>query len=398
MKLSYTSRKPPSPRLTRLYAHSPPHLQERDGAPLLGAAPVQHQRPGQRLCQILLWPALAGGRQQPQLPAGAAEQQAGAETGGEPGLFYHYYFCFLSFLGCLLRKEQLTRQSCDRALRCLQAISRLCEDKYKDLSKVALRRSVSADNLLGVKNAQAVLSWAWTDGQTELHLKWGKKKICHSSVAEEFARLEKTKQKKNTGCERHHEAPLQCDEASAVQELPLSAFSQAWLIWSIPAACQHFFFFLFIFLPRCGQHVTQKGVLNAKSSLKEAFCSILPLIIICIIIIIFIFFSAPPPPFLLQLLHHHLWWRRGQTAAWCSRCTRTEGSLCFAYCVGSYSCEMYQTLFNSNKLGLTSVDVAPLLSCVQTWPEFMEAEKDKKKKLSNDCLIWLFFANIFLRI
>ncbi|XP_075904755.1 cyclin-Y-like protein 1 [Nelusetta ayraudi] len=40
----------------------------------------------------------------------------------------------------------------------LEAISRLCEDKYKDLSKAALRRSVSAGNLLGVKNAQAVLS------------------------------------------------------------------------------------------------------------------------------------------------------------------------------------------------------------------------------------------------
>ncbi|XP_029942093.1 cyclin-Y-like protein 1 [Salarias fasciatus] len=40
----------------------------------------------------------------------------------------------------------------------LEAISRLCEDKYKDLNKSALRRSVSADNLVGVKNSQAVLS------------------------------------------------------------------------------------------------------------------------------------------------------------------------------------------------------------------------------------------------
>uniref|UniRef100_A0A3P8V4W4 Cyclin-Y-like protein 2 n=1 Tax=Cynoglossus semilaevis TaxID=244447 RepID=A0A3P8V4W4_CYNSE len=40
----------------------------------------------------------------------------------------------------------------------LEAISRLCEDKYKDLGKSAMRRSVSADNLLGVKNSQAVLS------------------------------------------------------------------------------------------------------------------------------------------------------------------------------------------------------------------------------------------------
>lgn len=39
-----------------------------------------------------------------------------------------------------------------------QAISRLCEDKYKDLSKSLMRRSVSADNLVGVRNSQAVLS------------------------------------------------------------------------------------------------------------------------------------------------------------------------------------------------------------------------------------------------
>ncbi|KAG7503692.1 cyclin-Y 1 [Solea senegalensis] len=40
----------------------------------------------------------------------------------------------------------------------LEAISRLCEDKYKDLSKSNMRRSVSADNLVGVKNSHAVLS------------------------------------------------------------------------------------------------------------------------------------------------------------------------------------------------------------------------------------------------
>ncbi|XP_070786433.1 cyclin-Y-like protein 1 isoform X9 [Enoplosus armatus] len=40
----------------------------------------------------------------------------------------------------------------------LEAISRLCEDKYKDLSKAAMRRSVSVDNLVGIKNSQAVLS------------------------------------------------------------------------------------------------------------------------------------------------------------------------------------------------------------------------------------------------
>uniref|UniRef100_A0A8C5HEV5 Cyclin-Y-like protein 1 n=1 Tax=Gouania willdenowi TaxID=441366 RepID=A0A8C5HEV5_GOUWI len=40
----------------------------------------------------------------------------------------------------------------------LEAISRLCEDRYKDLHKSALRKSVSVDNLVGIKNSQAVLS------------------------------------------------------------------------------------------------------------------------------------------------------------------------------------------------------------------------------------------------
>ncbi|CAL8307060.1 unnamed protein product [Merluccius merluccius] len=40
----------------------------------------------------------------------------------------------------------------------LEAISRLCEDKYKDLSRSNMRRSLSADNLLGVRHSHAVLS------------------------------------------------------------------------------------------------------------------------------------------------------------------------------------------------------------------------------------------------
>ncbi|XP_074521064.1 cyclin-Y-like protein 1 isoform X1 [Halichoeres trimaculatus] len=40
----------------------------------------------------------------------------------------------------------------------LEAISRLCEDKYKDLHKSAMRRSVSVDNLVGIRKSQAVLS------------------------------------------------------------------------------------------------------------------------------------------------------------------------------------------------------------------------------------------------
>uniref|UniRef100_A0A8C6V6E9 Cyclin Y-like 1 n=1 Tax=Neogobius melanostomus TaxID=47308 RepID=A0A8C6V6E9_9GOBI len=40
----------------------------------------------------------------------------------------------------------------------LEAISRLCEDKYKDLSRAAMRRSLSADNLIGIRHTNAVLS------------------------------------------------------------------------------------------------------------------------------------------------------------------------------------------------------------------------------------------------
>ncbi|KAG5833491.1 cyclin-Y-like protein 1 [Anguilla rostrata] len=40
----------------------------------------------------------------------------------------------------------------------LEAISRLCEDKYKDLSKAAMRRSLSVDNLLNSRQSHAVLS------------------------------------------------------------------------------------------------------------------------------------------------------------------------------------------------------------------------------------------------
>ncbi|CAJ0967257.1 unnamed protein product [Ranitomeya imitator] len=39
-----------------------------------------------------------------------------------------------------------------------KAISRLCEDKYKDLSKAAMRRSISADNLVGIRRSNAIIS------------------------------------------------------------------------------------------------------------------------------------------------------------------------------------------------------------------------------------------------
>lgn len=39
-----------------------------------------------------------------------------------------------------------------------QAISRLCEDKYKDFRKAAKKRSVSADNLTVVRWSPAIIS------------------------------------------------------------------------------------------------------------------------------------------------------------------------------------------------------------------------------------------------
>ncbi|KAB0341651.1 hypothetical protein FD754_018577, partial [Muntiacus muntjak] len=39
-----------------------------------------------------------------------------------------------------------------------KAISRLCEDEYKDLGRVAVRRSFSADNFIGIQRSNAILS------------------------------------------------------------------------------------------------------------------------------------------------------------------------------------------------------------------------------------------------
>ncbi|XP_062302492.1 cyclin-Y-like protein 1 [Osmerus eperlanus] len=40
----------------------------------------------------------------------------------------------------------------------LEAISRLCEDMYKEMGKTVMKRSLSVDNLVGVRNTHAVLS------------------------------------------------------------------------------------------------------------------------------------------------------------------------------------------------------------------------------------------------
>ncbi|XP_060990203.1 cyclin-Y-like protein 1 isoform X3 [Dama dama] len=55
----------------------------------------------------------------------------------------------LSFLTAPLSKERA---------QSLEAISRLCEDKYKDLGRVAVRRSFSTDNFIGIQRSNAILS------------------------------------------------------------------------------------------------------------------------------------------------------------------------------------------------------------------------------------------------
>ncbi|KAB0383925.1 hypothetical protein FD755_005842 [Muntiacus reevesi] len=68
---------------------------------------------------------------------------------------YYFDLCFLAddnnlrFLIAPLSKERA---------QSLEAISRLCEDEYKDLGRVAVRRSFSADNFIGIQRSNAILS------------------------------------------------------------------------------------------------------------------------------------------------------------------------------------------------------------------------------------------------
>ncbi|XP_065793163.1 cyclin-Y-like protein 1 isoform X4 [Muntiacus reevesi] len=67
---------------------------------------------------------------------------------------YYFDLCFLaddnnlSFLIAPLSKERA---------QSLEAISRLCEDEYKDLGRVDVRRSFSADNFIGIQRSNAIL-------------------------------------------------------------------------------------------------------------------------------------------------------------------------------------------------------------------------------------------------
>uniref|UniRef100_A0A8C2ZB30 Cyclin Y like 1 n=1 Tax=Cyclopterus lumpus TaxID=8103 RepID=A0A8C2ZB30_CYCLU len=75
-----------------------------------------------------------------------------------PGSVYaKYYFDLRSLADDNNLSFPLEPLSNKRAQK-LEAISRLCEDKYKDLCKPAVRRSLSVDNMAGIKNSQAVLS------------------------------------------------------------------------------------------------------------------------------------------------------------------------------------------------------------------------------------------------
>ncbi|KAJ8012645.1 hypothetical protein DPEC_G00045040 [Dallia pectoralis] len=72
-------------------------------------------------------------------------------------IYAKYYFDLRSLAEDNNLSFPLEPLSNERAQK-LEAISRLCEDKYKDLSRAAMRRSFSADNLVGIRCSNAVLS------------------------------------------------------------------------------------------------------------------------------------------------------------------------------------------------------------------------------------------------
>ncbi|XP_061412897.1 cyclin-Y-like protein 1 [Lethenteron reissneri] len=71
-------------------------------------------------------------------------------------VYAKYYFDLRSLADCNNLSFPLEPLCKERAHR-LEAISRLCEDKYRDLSKTSLRKSVSADNLIEKRTFAAIL-------------------------------------------------------------------------------------------------------------------------------------------------------------------------------------------------------------------------------------------------
>ncbi|XP_077410680.1 cyclin-Y isoform X4 [Vanacampus margaritifer] len=72
-------------------------------------------------------------------------------------VYAKYYFDLRSLAEANNLSFPLEALSRDKAQK-LEAISRLCDDKYKDLKKLAKKRSVSADNLAAVRWCPAIIS------------------------------------------------------------------------------------------------------------------------------------------------------------------------------------------------------------------------------------------------
>ncbi|XP_065794226.1 cyclin-Y-like protein 1 isoform X2 [Muntiacus reevesi] len=72
-------------------------------------------------------------------------------------VYAKYYFDLCSLAGDNNLSFLIAPLSKERA-QSLEAISRLCEDEYKDLGRVAVRRSFSADNIIGIQRSSAILS------------------------------------------------------------------------------------------------------------------------------------------------------------------------------------------------------------------------------------------------
>uniref|UniRef100_A0A8C7XT71 Cyclin-Y-like protein 2 n=1 Tax=Oryzias sinensis TaxID=183150 RepID=A0A8C7XT71_9TELE len=72
-------------------------------------------------------------------------------------VYAKYYFDLRSLAEANNLSFPLEPLSRDKAQK-LEAISRVCDDKYKDLKKLAKKRSVSADNLTVVRWCPAIIS------------------------------------------------------------------------------------------------------------------------------------------------------------------------------------------------------------------------------------------------
>ncbi|XP_057398788.1 cyclin-Y-like protein 1 isoform X3 [Balaenoptera acutorostrata] len=72
-------------------------------------------------------------------------------------VYAKYYFDLRSLADDNNLNVLFTPLSEERAQN-LKAISRLCDDKYKDVCRAAMRRSFSADNFIGIRRSNAILS------------------------------------------------------------------------------------------------------------------------------------------------------------------------------------------------------------------------------------------------